>query len=86
MYKSYSKEEYLRVADECSSRVKNALLTRYNELEQEREAINDRYPFEDLFLKYAEVDNETLLIEKLLEHLEICTLQMKDEIRHNSDK
>ncbi len=78
MYKSYSREDYIRIVDECAERIRSILQTRYDELEDLRDAINDRYPFEDLFLKWAEVDNEEELIRHLLERLEECTGNMKE--------
>ena len=77
MYKSYSREDYIHIVDECAERVRSILQTRYDELEDLRDAINDRYPFEDLFLKWAEVDNEEELIRHLLECLEEWTGHMK---------
>ena len=54
MYRfDYSLDDYLRVTDNCANHVKMLLQTRYDELEHIREAINDRYPFEDLLLKQA---------------------------------
>ena len=81
MYKEYSADDYLQVADECSARIKGILQIRYDELEELRDAINDRYPFADLFRKYAEVDYEEALIWNLLKHLEKCTADLKDAIR-----
>lgn len=72
MYKNYSPEEYRKVADECKGRLRALLQARYNEVEEFREAINDRYPFDDLFLKWYEIDYEKELIEALLEYLESC--------------
>ncbi len=72
MYKNYPPEEYRKVADECKERLRALLQARYDELEEFREAINDRYPYEDLFLKWAEVDYEEELIKTLLKYLEIC--------------
>lgn len=77
MYKEYSAEEYLRVTDRCSARIRNILESRYSELEEQRDAINDRYPFEDLYLKQAEVDDEEKLIRLLLKYLASCTEEMK---------
>ena len=70
MYRHYSAEDRLHVAEECAERVKSILRKRYDELEEIRDAINDRYPFEDLYLKYDEVDYEEALIRLLLGYLE----------------
>lgn len=72
VYKDYQSEEYRKVADRCSERLRVLLQTRYNKVEEFREAINDRYPFEDLFLRMYEVDYEKELIQKLLEYLSSC--------------
>lgn len=78
MYRfDYSLDDYLRVTDNCANHVKMLLQTRYDELEHIREAINDRYPFEDLFLKQAEVDDEKFLIHRLLEYLDSCVLERR---------
>lgn len=79
MYKSYSLEEYNKVTDECSERIKALLEKRFKELEEWRDAINDRYPFEDLYLKWTEVDDEEELIRRLLKHLEKSTDDLKNE-------
>lgn len=81
MYKYYDMNDYLRVADECSLRIKAILQTRYDGLEEWRDAVNDRYPFEDLYLKMAEVDDEERLISELLEYLTSRTEEMKRRIR-----
>ncbi len=74
-----SLEDHLRITDECSERIKSILQKRYAELESMRRDINDRYPFEDLFLKYDEVDDEETLIGWLLEHLEHDAERLKLE-------
>lgn len=86
MYKKYPVEEYLRVADECRERVRLLLKNRYNELESERNAINDHYPFEDLFLKWEEVDDEEAIIEHLLSRLDDYCDGMKEGIRRSHTK
>ena len=79
MYKlDYTVDDYLRVTDSCGDRLRALLNSRYAELEDVRDAINDRYPFEDLFLKCAEVDDEEFLIQKLLEYLDSCVLERKE--------
>ncbi len=83
MYKSYPVEEYQRVTAECADRIKKLLQTRYDELEETRDAINDRYPFEDLYLKWAEVDDEEKLISQLIKHLDICAAKMIEEKRES---
>ena len=80
MYKSYPREDYIRVMDECAERVRSILQTRYDELEDLRDAINDRYPFEDLFLKWAEVDDEEEMIRQFLMRLEECSESMKERV------
>ena len=80
MYKNYPLEEYIRVVDECAERVRRILQTRYDELEDLRDAINDRYPFEDLFLKWTEVDDEEEMIRQLLLCLTTRTAEMKEKI------
>ena len=80
MYKNYPLEDYIRVVDECAERVRSILQTRYDELEDLRDAINDRYTFEDLFLKWAEVDNEEEMIRQLLFCLTTRTAEMKEKI------
>ena len=79
MYKSYSVEDFLLVTDKCSERLKDILQKRYAELEEMREAINDRYPFEDWLLKCSEVDDEEELIRRLLKHLQTDTEKLKEE-------
>lgn len=86
MYKNYPVEEYLRVADECRERVRQLLKTRYDELESERNAVNDHYPFEDLFLKWEEVDDEEAIIEHLLSRLDDYCDGMKEGIRRAHTK
>ncbi len=81
MYTDYPVEDYLRVADECSARIRNLLNDRYTELEKMRDAINDRYPFSDLFLQQSAVDYEEQLIRRLLIHLESETLELKAGIK-----
>lgn len=73
MYKNYPPEEYRKVSDECKERLRALLQARYDEVEEYREAINDRYPFEDLYLRMHEVDYEKELIEKLLAYLMQCS-------------
>lgn len=80
MYKNYPLEEYIRVVDGCAERVRSILQTRYDELEDLRDAINDRYPFEDLFLKWAEVDDEEEMIRQLLLCLTTRTAEMREKI------
>ena len=65
MYKDYSTEDYLIVADESSARIRNMLETRFHELEELREAINDHYSSDDLFLKWAEASRRELAHERL---------------------
>ena len=77
MYRHYSAEDRLHVAEECAERVKSILRKRYDELEEIRNAINDRYPFEDLELKCDEVDDEEMLIRQLLEYLIDATKLLK---------
>ena len=79
VYKCYPVESHLRVIDECSAHLKNLLQTRYTELEEMRDAINDGYRYEDLFLKWDEVDSEEALIRLLLEHLKTDTEKLKAE-------
>lgn len=81
-YKSYSQEDYIRVVDECAERVRSILQIRYDELENLRDAINDRYPFEDLFLKWAEVEYEEEMISRLLLHLVECAESMKKNVEN----
>ena len=79
MYKSYPIEDHLRVTDECAERLKNLLQNRFAELEEIRDAINDGYRHEDLFLKWDEIDDEKALIQLLLEHLRNDTEKLKAE-------
>ena len=81
MYTDYPVEDYLRVADECSARIRNLLNDRYTELEKMRDAINDRYPFSDLFLQQSAVDYEEQLIRRMLLQLESETLELKAGIK-----
>ena len=71
-------DDYLRVTDNCANHVKMHLQTRYDELEHIREAINDRYPFEDLFLEEAEKKKKKFLIHRLLEYLDSCVLERRE--------
>lgn len=78
MYKSdYTLEDYNRVTDGCSVRIKNLLQKRYEELEEMHDAINDYYPHEDLCLKWAEVDDEEYLIRFILKSLEQGVAELK---------
>lgn len=77
MYRNYTIKDYLRVVDECYERIKGILSSRQHELEGRRDAINDRYPFEDLLLQQAAVDDEEDMIRMLLEYLDFCKVQMK---------
>ena len=83
MFNDYPVEDYLRVADECSARIRNLLNDRYTELEKMRDAINDRYPFSDLFLQQSAVDYEEQLIRRMLLQLESETLELKAGIKTN---
>ena len=78
MYKDdYTLEDYNQVTDACSTRIKKLLQRRFEELEQERDAINDYYRHEDLYLKQAAVDDEEYLLRVLLQSLEQGTAQRK---------
>lgn len=44
-----------------------------------KEAINDRYPFNDLFLKWVEVSDEEYLIQYLLNQLEPGIAEVKEK-------
>lgn len=78
MYKDdYTLEDYNQVTDECSMRIKAHLQKRYEELEEEHDAINDYYPYEDLYLKWAEVDDEEYLIRFLLKSLDQGAIELK---------
>lgn len=80
MYKdNYTLEDYDKATDECCERIKKLLLTRFDELEELREAINDRYPFNDLFLKWVEVSDEEYLIQYLLNQLEPGIAEVKEK-------
>jgi len=79
MYKSYPIENHLRVTDECAERLKDLLQKRIAELEEIRDAINDAYRHEDLYLKWDEVGDEEALIRLLLEHLQNDTEKLKAE-------
>lgn len=79
MYKTYPIEDHLRVTDECAERLKDLLQKRYAELEEMRDAINDGYRYEDLFLKWDEVDDEETLIRLPLVHLKSDVIQFKAE-------
>lgn len=80
MYKDYTPDDYKKVVDECADRLRELLHARYNEIEEFRHAVNDRYPWEDLLLRWAEIDNEKELINHLLMQLDICAADMKDKI------
>ena len=77
----YTLENYIRITDECSDQIKNKLQKRYDELEEQRDAINDRYPFEDLYLQWAKVDYEEELIRSLIIHLNERTMKIKNDIK-----
>lgn len=81
MYKNYSVEEFTEVLEKISGKVRNGIETRLSELEEMREAINDRYPFEDLFLKWAEVDYEKEILTDLLQQLENSTFKFREKIK-----
>ena len=80
-YKRYQTEDYLRVADECAARLREILQARYDEAEDLREAINDRYPFEDYDLKCEEIEREEQLVKSLLGQLDRETERIKEDIR-----
>ena len=84
MYRHYTLEEHLRITDQCAAKLRELLLTRYGELEKLRDEINDRYPFEDLYLRQDEVDDEERMIKRLLEQLEANTAEIKEEKRRLS--
>lgn len=69
MYKNYPPEEFEKIRQACVERVRTLLQTRLAELSDTREAINDRYPFEDIYLQWEAVDFEEELIKELLNHL-----------------
>lgn len=81
MYKSYETADYLKVADECTEQIRSLLTSRYDEIKKFNDAINDWYPYEDLSLRWAEVDYESDLIHHLLSHLELCSVELKEKIR-----
>ena len=82
MYKDdYILEDYIRIVDESSEQIKNKLQRRYDELEEQKDAINDRYPFDDLYLQWAKVDYEEELIRSLLLYLAECTVKIKNDIK-----
>lgn len=56
------------------------LQERYDKLEEMRKAINDRYPFDDLFVQWPKVDYEEKIITSLMKHLESFVKEMKNEI------
>lgn len=66
MRKEYERVDEAKVLVECKERIHTLLMTRFYELENMREAINDRYPFKDLFVKWEEIDCEEDLIRILL--------------------
>ncbi len=70
MYKDYPIEDYLRIDDECKDRVRRLIQDRYVELEEERDAINDWYPLDDLYLKWKKVDDEVAIISHILSRLD----------------
>ena len=87
MYKEdYTSDDYVRIVDECSNQIKNKLQRRYDELEELRTAINDRHPFEDLYLQWAKVDYEEELIHSLLENLNDSTLKIKKGLQERWTK
>lgn len=87
MYKDdYTLEDYFRVADDCAAQIKNKLQKRYDELEEQRSAINDGYRFEDLYIQWAKVDYEEELIRSLLKHLDESALKMKNDIKERWNK
>lgn len=85
MYKYYNAEEFAEVLEKTSSKIRSGIETRLKELEEKRDAINDRYPFEDLFLKWAEVDYEKEILTDLLQQLEVSIINLrsktKDEVK-----
>ena len=48
-----------------------------------RDAINDNYRLDDLFIAQAKVDYEQKLIHNLIEYLGDCTLKIKKDINNN---
>lgn len=87
MYKTdYTEDDYFRVTEECAERIRKILQDHFAELEDMRDAINDRYPFEDLFIAQAKVDYERYYIRCLLKHLDECTIKKKKEIKKDCRK
>lgn len=81
MYKcDYTKDDFMAVADESVLQIKELLQERYDKLEEMRKAINDRYPFDDLFVQWAKVDYEEKIINTLIKHLESFVKEIKKEI------
>ncbi len=66
----FSEIDTAKILEGCKKRIKDILMARMKELEEMRDAINDRYPYSDLLVKWHEVDCEEDLIKKLLVHLE----------------
>ncbi len=62
-------ESTATVFDTCLANIQHLLDTRLIELEKRREAINDRYPFDDLILQWELVDTEKEIIMDIMQHL-----------------
>ena len=87
MYKTdYTEDDYFRVTEECAERIRKILQDHFAELEEERDAINDFYPWEDWFLAMQKVDDGRYYIRSLLKHLDECTIKKKKEIKKNRRK
>ncbi len=57
------------VFEKCIANIQHLLIARLGELEERREAINDRYPFDDLIFQWDLVDTEERMIQELMQYL-----------------
>lgn len=73
-----SLEDDYAVIEQCSERIKKVLQEYYDELEGLRDAINDRWPWPNLFLKMEEVDSGEYLVENLLIQLDLIVKERKE--------
>ena len=73
----YQTADLNEIIDKCAGQISNILTARFDELGELADAINDRYPFDDLFIIQEEVSTERALINRLLKHLKEDADEMK---------
>ncbi len=78
VYHNYNQRDYMHIIDESGKKVCSLLTRRLDELYEYKEAINDRYPYEDLFLQWESIDSEKRIIMDLLETIDSSVESIKN--------